>query len=211
VTGMESYLQEGLHRSGPHACARSFGTAWRRAVRAAVPRNSSGRPSKRLFRASARALDERLFAFPAPRCCLHRGPALRSGHAPIRERERAWTPRERPSVHVCVRREFCFSVFFGCSGTVGGLSSGDPSLKACMLNLYAYAGPWLAWERLWSCVAAVQFTCQGRPTRGGAQCEVFFAKGTPCWLLVTPLAFFRQDERCQAPQQAAGAPAADDR
>jgi hypothetical protein len=92
-----------------------------------VPRPGAGRPSERLFRARARALDERLIAFSAPRCCLHRGPALRSGRAPIRERERAWTPRERSR---CVRREFCFSVFFGCSGTVGWFYQAvTPSLK----------------------------------------------------------------------------------
>jgi hypothetical protein len=63
-----------------------------------VSRPGAGRPSKRQFRASARALDERLIAFSAPRCCLHRGPALRSGRAPIRERERARIPWERSSL-----------------------------------------------------------------------------------------------------------------
>jgi hypothetical protein len=116
-----------------------------------VPRLGAGRPSERLFRARARALDERLIAFSAPRCCLYRGLALRSGRAPIRERERAWTPRERERAWTprersrCLRREFCFSVLFGCSDTVGGFSSGDPSFKACILRIYVYAGPWLAW------------------------------------------------------------------
>jgi hypothetical protein len=43
-----------------------------------------------------RVLNERLITSSAPRCGLHRGPALRSGRAPIRSLERAWTMRERP-------------------------------------------------------------------------------------------------------------------
>jgi hypothetical protein len=57
------------------------------------------RPQRRLFRTSARAPDENWITSPAPRCCLHMGPALSSGRAPIRGRERARTPRERSRLH----------------------------------------------------------------------------------------------------------------